>query len=76
MLDFLADIEAPTVVVLTKVDKLRPRELTERVHALAVALRMEDDQVIPFSATTNRGRDELAASLVALVAQPPWRRAG
>ena len=73
MLDFLADIGAPTVVVLTKIDKLKPRQVAERVHAIAVALRLEDDQVIPFSAETNVGRDDLAAALVSLVEQPSWR---
>jgi GTP-binding protein len=75
MLDFLADIGVPTVVVLTKIDKLRAREIPERIHAIAVALRLEDDQVIPFSAETNRGRDELAEALLSLVAQPSWRAA-
>jgi len=75
MLDFLAEIEAPTIVVLTKIDKLRPREVKERVHEIAVALRLEDEQLIPFSAETNQGRDELAAALVALVEQPSWRAA-
>jgi GTP-binding protein len=76
MLDFLAELEVPTVVVLTKVDKLRPRQVAERVHAIAVALRLEDDQVIPFSAETNLGRDELAAALVGLIEQPAWRGGG
>jgi len=75
MLDFLAEIEAPTIVVLTKIDKLKRREIAERVHAIAVALRLEDDQMIPFSAETNEGRDDLAAALVALVEQPSWRAA-
>ena len=73
MLDFLAEIEAPTIVVLTKVDKLKPRAVQERVHAIAVALRLEDDQMIPFSAETNLGRDDLAEALVSLVQQPSWR---
>jgi GTP-binding protein len=73
MLDFLADVGVPTVVVLTKIDKLRKREVAERIHAIAVALRLEDDQVIPFSAETNEGRDDLAEALLALVAQPSWR---
>ena len=75
MLDFLAEIEAPTIVALTKIDKLRPKEVAERVHAIAVALRLEDDQMIPFSAETNQGRDELASSLMELIAQPSWRAA-
>jgi GTP-binding protein len=73
MLDFLAELEVPTIVALTKIDKLRPREVADRVHAIAVALRLEDDQVIPFSAQTNQGRDELAAALVSLIEQPAWR---
>ena len=73
MLDFLAELEAPTIVVLTKIDKLRPREVAERVHAIAVSLQLEDDQVIPFSAETNVGRDDLASAVTALVAQPSWR---
>jgi len=75
MLDFLADIGAPTIVVLTKIDKLRARELPERIHQLAVQLHLEEDQMIPFSATTNVGRDDLAEALVALVEQPSWRAA-
>jgi hypothetical protein len=30
--------------------------------------------MIPFSATTNAGRDDLAAAVVALVDQPSWRQ--
>jgi GTP-binding protein len=75
MLDFLAEIGAPTVVVLTKIDKLRARELPERIRQIAVQLHLEEDQMIPFSATTNVGRDELAAALVSLVEQPSWRGA-
>ena len=75
MLDFLADVGVPTVVVLTKIDKLRKRDVAERVHAIAVALRLEDDQIIPFSAETNLGRDDLAEALMTLVMQPSWRGA-
>jgi GTP-binding protein len=71
MLDFLADVGVPTIVALTKIDKLRPRELPERVHALAIELQLDEEQMIPFSATTNAGRDELAAAVVALVGEPP-----
>ena len=75
MFDFLAEIEAPTIVALTKIDKLKPSQVTERVHAIAVALRLEDDQMIPFSAETNVGRDDLASALVSLIAKPSWRAA-
>jgi len=75
MFDFLAEIEVPTIVALTKVDKLKPREVGKRVHEIAVALRLEDDQMIPFSAETNLGRDDLASALMSLIEQPSWRSA-
>jgi GTP-binding protein len=73
MLDVLAEIEAPTIVALTKIDKLKPRELAERVRVIAATLRLEEDQMIPFSAVTNQGRDELAEAVVSLVGMPSWR---
>jgi GTP-binding protein len=76
MLDFLADLGAPTIVALTKVDKLRPREVPERMREIGEELGLDEDQMIPFSATTNLGRDELAAAVVALVEQPSWRASG
>jgi GTP-binding protein len=75
MLDFLAELGAPTIVVLTKIDKLRPRELATRLHEMAVQLQLDEEQMIPFSATTNVGRDDLASAVVSLVAQPSWREA-
>lgn len=71
MLDFLADLAAPTIVVLTKTDKLRPREAQARAAEIATGLGLPDDQVIPFSAETGQGRDELAAAVVELAKTPP-----
>jgi GTP-binding protein EngB required for normal cell division len=73
MLEFLAEIGAPTVVVLTKIDKLRTAELKQRIISLTTALGLEEEQVIPFSTVTKVGRDELAQAVVELVAQPSWR---
>ena len=73
MLEFLAEIGAPTVVVLTKIDKLRSSELKQRIISLTTVLELEEEQVIPFSTVTKVGRDELAAAVVELVAQPSWR---
>jgi GTP-binding protein len=75
MLEFLAEIGAPTVVVLTKIDKLRTTELKQRIVSLTSALGLEEEQVIPFSTVTKVGRDELAEAVVELVAQPSWRAA-
>jgi GTP-binding protein len=68
MLEFLAALEVPTIIVATKTDKLPPAHVTERVREVAQAAGVADDQVIPFSATTGAGRSELAEAIVALVA--------
>jgi len=70
MLDFLSEIGAPTIVAITKVDKLSAGGAGARLAELTRALGLDEDQVIPFSAHTGRGRDELAAAIVALTEQP------
>lgn len=75
MLEFLAEIGAPTVVVLTKIDKLRTTELKQRIISLTSALGLEEAQVIPFSTVAKVGRDELAEAVVELVGEPSWRAA-
>ena len=73
MLEFLGELGVPTIIVVTKIDKLNAREATQRVAELTRSLAFSDDQVIPFSAVTGAGRDELAAAIVSLVEQPSWR---
>jgi GTP-binding protein len=75
MLDFLGELGVPTVVVLTKMDKLRPSERAARISEISKTLGLEDDQVIPFSAVTGEGRDELAGAMLSLLEQPSWRAA-
>ena len=75
MLDFLAELGVPSIIVLTKIDKLTPTQATKRIAELSAALGLEQDQVIPFSAVTGRGRDELAEAILALIAQPSWKEA-
>lgn len=74
MLDFLSQLEIPTVVAITKIDKFSRAAAAERVLSIIDALSLDADQVIPFSAHTGEGRDELAEALVALMQQPAWRR--
>ena len=73
MLDFLAELGAPTIVAATKVDKLKPLAAVERVRVLAEQVGLDPDQIVPFSARTGEGRDELATALVELLAMPDWR---
>jgi GTP-binding protein len=72
MLDFLAELGVPVIVAATKVDKLRASEVQPRLQALAREVGVDADQIV-LSATTGRGRDELAEALVALLSQPDWK---
>lgn len=74
MLDFLAELGAPTIVAATKVDKLRAGQRAERLSALAQRAGVSEDQVIPFSTVSGEGRDELADAILDLLARPAWRR--
>ncbi len=76
MLDMLADIGLPTVVVVTKIDKLKRSQVEARVKEVAGELSLDQEQVIPFSAVTGQGRDELAEALVSLLAEPVGEDAG
>jgi GTP-binding protein len=67
MLDFLAEIGVPAVIVLTKVDKVSRTTAAERADAIVASLALSRDQTIPFSATTGEGRDELAEALMSIV---------
>jgi len=67
MLDFLAQLGTPTIVVATKIDKLPRAEQAARVEQLAREAGIELEQVIPFSAVSGDGRDELAEAIVQLI---------
>lgn len=70
MLDFLAEVEVPTIVALTKTDKLSKAAADTRAAEIAQALALDADQIIPFSAVTGAGRVELLEAIVQLVGTP------
>lgn len=74
MLDYLAELEIPTLVVITKVDKLGSAARRERLEAIVAATGVDPSQVIASSAHTGAGRHELAEAVAELVNQPAWRR--
>ncbi len=67
MLDFLAGLALPTLVVATKIDKLSAAAGPARVDSLCTELGLDASQVIAFSAVTGLGRDELAEAVAGLV---------
>jgi GTP-binding protein len=71
MFDLLADIGLPTLVCVTKVDKLSKGAAAKAVEALALRLGLDPAQVISFSSVTGAGRDELAEAVMSLVTAEP-----
>ena len=71
MLDFLAEVEVPTIVALTKTDKLSKAAARERPGEIARALALETEQIIPFSAQTEEGRVELLEAITTLLGVVP-----
>jgi GTP-binding protein len=71
MLDFLAEMEVPTIVALTKKDKLSKLAAQERVGEISRALALSSDQVIPFSAHSGEGRVELLDAITDLLEAVP-----
>jgi GTP-binding protein len=67
MIDYLAELELPTIVVLTKADKLSRLGAEERASEIMKNLSLEKDQTILFSSTTGQGRTELAEAVASLV---------
>jgi len=70
MLDFLAEVGVPTIVALTKTDKLSKAAAQARATEISQSLALDADQVIPFSAVTGAGRVELLEAIVQLVESP------
>jgi len=71
MLDFLAAVEVPTLVAVTKTDKLSKSAARTRVSDLTKMLALESEQVIPFSAISGEGRTELLEAIMDLVGAAP-----
>lgn len=67
MVRYLANLGVPALFVLTKVDKLSKRERPAQLDKLVRDLAVDPDQVLPFSAKSGEGREELVASVEALL---------
>ena len=67
MLDFLAELGVPTIVALTKADKLTKADARDKVAKISRILALEPDQVIQFSAHSGEGRVELLEAITQIV---------
>lgn len=67
MIDYLARLRVPALIVLTKADKLSKTRAAQQVSAIVAGLGVTEDQAILFSSLSGAGRDELLASVGALL---------
>ncbi len=63
MVAFLAALQLPTLVILTKIDKLSRSERTGKEDEAARVLGLDAEQILPFSAKTGEGRETLLEAL-------------
>jgi GTP-binding protein len=71
MLEFLAENNTPVMVAVTKMDKFGTAAGRRRVDEIVAALQLDPSQVVPVSAHTGMGRDELASALMSLIEERP-----
>ena len=70
MIHFLIENEFPFVIILTKKDKLNKTELAARLEALQTEIPYaEQVTMIPFSATTGEGVEEIKAIIEEIAAE-------
>ena len=67
MVEYLAGVGLPTLVVLTKVDKLKRSERQKSIARAMEDLELDEAQLLPFSSKTGEGRDLLLSALDDLV---------
>lgn len=68
MLEYLEQTEKPTLIVLTKIDKLKPTQRKERLAAFPEELGVDAEALLPFSAETGEGAEELRDIITEMLA--------
>ena len=67
MVEYLASVGLPTLVVLTKIDKLKRSERKKSIKRALETLEIDESQLLPFSSKTGEGRDDLLEALEGIV---------
>jgi GTP-binding protein len=71
MVAYLAELGLPTLIVLTKVDKLKRSERAASLRRALDTLELDESQLLSFSSKTGEGRDELLEALEEIVTGAP-----
>lgn len=67
MVAYLAQVEIPTLVVLTKMDKLKRSQRARAMARAKDSLELDEEQLLPFSSKTGEGREDLLEALESLL---------
>ena len=67
MVSYLAERKLPTLVVLTKMDKLKKAQRQNAVTTAMDHLGLDEEQLLAFSSKTGEGREDLLRALESLV---------
>jgi GTP-binding protein len=59
MMEYLGELALPTLVVLTKIDRVSKGRRERTFKDAAEALRLDRDQLLPFSSKTGEGKEAL-----------------
>jgi len=63
MVEYMGALGVPALIVLTKMDKLKSAQRDKSVRRAVEALRLDEDQILPFSSKTGEGREALLEAL-------------
>jgi GTP-binding protein len=67
MVAYLAQLGLPSLVILTKMDKLKWSERKKAISRAIETLELDEDQLLPFSSKTGEGREDLLEALESLL---------
>jgi len=63
MMEYLGGVGVPTLVILTKIDRVPKGKREKTVEVAASELNLDPEQLLSFSSKTGEGRDSLLAAL-------------
>ncbi len=63
LLDWLNYYQIPSLIVLTKTDKISRSQIHKQSRMIKNFLHLEEDRVLPFSALTKEGKDKILSKI-------------
>jgi GTP-binding protein len=67
MIEYLATLDVPVLIVLTKIDKLKASDRKKAIDTATAELEVDVEQILPFSSRTGEGRDALLEAVASLL---------